>query len=111
MNARVVAILRASAGRETVDFSLGDEGCVRSDPRLVDVEEFQRVLFFVLPFHMFLFVPDGVPPYVQQAIRPGAPFYEEGAEVEAGAILWDDKVDGIGFAVAGWAAGFVVEVR
>ena len=43
------------------------------------VEEFEGVLFFVLPFHVFLLVADGIPPNVEEAVGPCAAFDEEGA--------------------------------
>ena len=65
MNSSVVSIFRACPFGEAVDFALWDECGVGSDPRLVDVEEFEGVLFFVLPFHVLLLVPNRVPPYVK----------------------------------------------
>ena len=53
-----------------IDPSLRDEGCVRPDPWLRRVDEFEGILFFVLPFHVFLLVADGIPPDVEEAIGP-----------------------------------------
>ena len=110
MDAAVVSVLGAGAGREAVDLALRDEGRVRADPRLVDVEELQRVLLLVLPLHVLLLVADGVPPYVEKSVGPGGALDEEGAEIEAGAVLGHDEVDGLRFAVANGAAGFGVKV-
>jgi hypothetical protein len=111
MDIRIVSIIAASAGREGVYFSLRDECRVWPDPGVRGVEEFEGVLFFVFPFHVFLLVADGVPPDVEEAVGPGAAFNEEGAEVEAAAVLGDDEVDGGLFAVADWGAGDGVQVR
>lgn len=100
MYSGVLAILPTGSHRETVDFPLRNECCMRSDPRLVDVEMLHRILLFMLPFHMFLFVSHRIPPDVQQAISPDAAMYEEGAKVETGAVLWDYKIDGVGSTVA-----------
>lgn len=59
---------------------------------------------------MFLLVADGIPPHVEEAVRPGAAFDEEGTKVETGAILRDDEVDGLSLAVADRAPRFVVKV-
>jgi len=64
MNMSVVSVVRACSFGETVDFALFNEGGAGSDPGLVDVEEFEGVLLFVLPFHVLLFVADWIPPYV-----------------------------------------------
>ena len=48
---------------------------------------------------MLLFIENGVPPDVEEAIGPGGAPEEERAEIEAGAVLWDDEVDGGGFVV------------
>ncbi len=90
----------AGAHGEAVDFALGDEGRVRADPGVHGVEVFEGVLLLVLPFHVFLLVADGVPPDVEEAVGPCAAVDEEGAEVEAAAVLGDDEVDGVVSAVS-----------
>lgn len=64
------------------------------------VEEFKGILFFVLPFHVFLFVANRIPPDIKETIGPCAAFDEEGAKVEAAAVLGNNKIDGRFFAVA-----------
>ena len=59
----------------------------------------EGVLFLVFPFHMLLFVRYGIPPYVEEAIRPCRTPEEEGAEIEAAAVLRDNEVDGFGIIV------------
>ena len=59
---------------------------------------------------MLLFVHDRVPPEVHDAVAPDAAAHEEGAEVEAAAVLRHDEVDGGRVVVAGEGAGRVVEV-
>ena len=49
---------------------------------------------------MLLLVANGVPPDVEETIRPNAAMNEEGAKVEPSAILWYDKVNRVGTAVA-----------
>ena len=78
MDIRIVSILATSTRRERIYFSLGDECCVLPDPGVRDVEEFEGVLFLVLPFHVFLLVADRVPPDVKEAVGPCAAFDEEG---------------------------------
>lgn len=41
---------------------------------------------------MFLLVADRIPPDVQETIGPGGAMNEEGAKIEAGAILRDDEM-------------------
>src|ERR1700722_14851073 len=89
MDIGIVSIVAASAGREGIYFSLWDECCVWSNPGVRGVEEFESVLLFVLPFHVFLLVADGVPPDVEEAVGPCTAFDEEGAKVEAAAVLGD----------------------
>lgn len=101
----------ARPGREGVHASLGHEGDVWSDPGLVGVQMFETVLFFVFPFHVFLFVKDRVPPDVEETVGPGAATDHEGAEVKAGAVLGDEHVDGGFFAVAVGGVGDRVEVE
>ena len=69
------------------------------DPWLMDVKMFHCVLFLVFPLHMLLLIADGVPPDVEETIRPNATVNEEGAKVEPSAILRYDKIDGIGTAI------------
>jgi hypothetical protein len=105
----LLAILSAGAGREGVDSSLLNEGDVGADPGLIGVEVLEGVLLLVFPFHVFLLVEDGVPPDVKQAVGEGGAFDEEGAEVEAGAVLRDEEGDGGGVVVAGGGGGDRVE--
>ncbi len=67
VKSRVKVSILTSAGTrwKGVDLSLRDERRVRPDPWLCCVEILERVLFFVLPFHMFLLVADRVPPDIQ----------------------------------------------
>lgn len=104
------AVVAASALRESVDAALRDESSVGADPGLVGVDVFEGVLFFVLPLHVALFVEDGVPPDVEQAVGPGAAADEERAEIEAAAVLGYDQVDALREAVACCAGGERVEV-
>lgn len=83
---------------------------MRADPGLVGVDVLEGVLFFMLPLHVALFVEDGVPPDVEEAVGPGAALDEERAKVEAAAILRDDEVYGGWVVVAGWGGGYWVEV-
>lgn len=62
VNVHVLAVVAARAWREAVDLALRDKGKVRAHPRLVGIHVLQRILFLVLPFHVFLFVADRVPP-------------------------------------------------
>ena len=59
---------------------------------------------------MLLLVPDRVPPEVHDAVAPDAAAHEEGAEVEAGAVLRHDEIDRGWVTVAGGGARAVVEV-
>ena len=102
--------LTARARRKTVDLALRDKRHVRANPGLVVVEVFEGVLFLVLPLHVALFVVHGVPPDVEDAVGPVGAADEEGAEVEAAAVLGDDHVDGGGEIVADGGAGGWVEV-
>lgn len=111
VEASVVAVLGASALRETVDHALGQEAHVLADPGLCRVELLQSVLLLVFPLHVLLLVGDGVPPHVQQAVRPLTLANEEGAQVEAGAVLRQDEVDRARLAIADIAPGHVVEVH
>jgi len=110
VDAGVVAIVRAGSGGEAVDFPLRDERRVWPNPWLVDIEKFKSILFFVFPFHVLLFVPYRVPPYVQQAIGPSTTTDEEGAQVEARAVLREDEIDRIYVPVAFGAPFHLVEV-
>jgi hypothetical protein len=103
------SILRTGAGREGVEAALLDERDVGPDPWLVGVEVFEGVLLLVFPFHVFLLVEDGVPPDVEEAVGKGGAFDEEGAEVEAGAVLGDEEGDARGEVVAGRGGGDGVE--
>jgi len=106
---RMIA-LTARAWRETVDLALRNERHVWADPGLVVVEVFKGILFLVLPLHVALFVVHGIPPDVEDAVGPIGAADEEGAEVEATAVLRDDHVDGGGEVVADRGAGSWVEV-
>jgi hypothetical protein len=106
----IVSVFRTCSFRETVDFALRDESCVRSDPRLVDVEKFEGVLLFVLPFHVLLLVTNWVPPYVQKTVSPGAAADEKGSQVETTTVLGYYEVDGASFAIAHGAACLGVEM-
>jgi hypothetical protein len=105
----LLTILCTRPRREGVDLPLLDESDVRSNPGLVGVDVFQRVLFLVLPFHVFLLVEHGVPPDIEQAVDERGVLDEEGAQVEARTVLWDDEVDGVGVVVACWGGGDRVE--
>lgn len=99
VNLRIVAIAIAGVRREGVCFALFDESGVRPDPWLRSVHELQSILFLVLPFHVLLLVGYRVPPDVEQAVSPWAALDEEGAEVEATAILRHYQVDRLGLSV------------
>jgi len=58
---------------------------------------------------MFLLVGDGVPPDVEQAVEPDAAAHEKGAEVEAGAVLGEEEVDGVDVAITGGGKGYRIE--
>ena len=64
VDAGVVPVLRTGAGREAVDHALRQESGLLSNPRLGDVKLLERILLLVCPFHMFLFIGHGIPPYV-----------------------------------------------
>lgn len=100
VNLRIVAITIAGVGREGVCFALFDESSVWPDPRLRSVHELQGILFLVFPFHVLLLVGYRVPPDVEQAVGPWTALDEEGAEVEATAILRHHQVDRLGLSVA-----------
>ena len=70
MNVGIVSIVAACAGRKGINFPLWDESCVRPDPGMRGVEELESVLFFVLPFHVFLLVANRVPPDVEESVGP-----------------------------------------
>ena len=110
LDSRVVTSVGASARWETVDHPLRDEGRMGTNPGLTLIEIFERVLFLVFPFHVFLFVQGRVPPDVEETIGPGAATHEEGSEVKAAAILRDDEVDGRGQSVALERAGQSIDV-
>ena len=59
---------------------------------------------------MLLLVHDRVPPEIHNAVGPDTAAHEEGAEVEAPAVLGYDQVDGGRGVVAGEGAGGVIEV-
>ena len=86
-------VLPARTGRERVDFALMQERRVRSYPRLAVIQVLEGVLLLVLPLHVALLVVHRVPPDVQHAIGPGRAAHEEGAEVEAAAVLRHEHVD------------------
>lgn len=58
---------------------------------------------------MFLLIEDGVPPDVEEPVGEEGTFDEEGAEVEAGAVLRDEEGDGGGVVVAGGGGRDCVE--
>ena len=89
-----------STRREAVNLALGDERCVRSYPRLIDIEMLKSVLFLMLPLHVFLFIAYWIPPDVKQTVCPSASTDEERAQIEAPAILRDDEINGLRFIVA-----------
>ena len=111
MNFLISSLIAASSGGETVDFALGDECGMGTYPWLVDVQEFKGILFFVFPFHVFLFVSDGIPPNVQKTVSPSASTYKERAKIEARAVLGNNEVNRGFFAIADRGAGFRVKVR
>jgi len=96
--------------RESVDAALRNERSVWSYPWLVRVDVLESVLLLVLPFHVALFVEDWVPPDIKESVGPGAAADEEGAKVEAAAVLRDDQVDAFWDAVTHCARGEWVEV-
>lgn len=100
MNVLVVAFVTAGTGRKTVDHALRHKGEMRARPGLIGVNVLESVLFFVLPLHVLLFVADGIPPDVHQAVGPGGAADEEGAEIETAAILWNQDVDRGSFTIA-----------
>jgi hypothetical protein len=59
---------------------------------------------------VFLFVANGVPPYIEETISPCTALNEEGSEVETGTVLGNDEVDGFGFAVTDGAKRVGVKV-
>lgn len=111
VHACVVPIVRASTGWEAVDHALRRKGNMCTDPRLVAIQLLQGVLLLVRPVHVLLLVGDRVPPHVEQAVSPCTAPNKERAEIEARAILREDKVDGIGVAIANGGTHFGVEVR
>ena len=68
MDIHIRAIISTGTGRKGVYHSLRDEREVGTDPGLGGVEVFEGVLFLVLPIHVFLFVMDRIPPYVEEAV-------------------------------------------
>ena len=59
---------------------------------------------------MLLLVTNRVPPDVQQPVGPDATVNEEGAEVEAAAILRDDEMDRVLATVACGGASHGIEM-
>lgn len=110
MNARIISIIRACSRWETVDLALRDKCSMWTNPRLIDIQEFKRVLFLVFPFHVFLFITDRIPPYIQKTIGPCAAFNEERTKIETGTVLGDYEIYGARFAVSDYAARFGIEV-
>lgn len=100
VNLRIVTVAIAGVRWEGVCFALFDESCVRPDPWLGSVHELQGILLLVLPFHVLLLVGYRVPPNVEQAVGPWAALHEEGAEVEATAVLRHYQVDRLGLSIA-----------
>lgn len=90
---------------------LVQEGRVWSYPGLADVQVFERVLLFMLPLHVSLFVVHRIPPDVKKPVGPLRAAYEEGAEVEAGAILMHKHVYRIWIAIANSGPRYFVEIR
>jgi len=100
VNMRIIALFAACSGWKGVDFALMDEGNVRTDPRLALVHVFKRILFLVLPFHVFLLIANWVPPNIQQSVSPNAPSHEERTKIKATAVLRYNHVDGADLSVA-----------
>lgn len=106
----VLAVLAAGAHREAIDLPLRYESCVAPDPRLVDVQMFQRILLLVLPLHVFLLIPYRIPPDIEKAVRPRAATDEERSKIESGTILRYDQINRRRFAIADRGEGGRVEV-
>lgn len=70
VNDRIIALVATGAWWKTVDLALWDECEMRSDPGLIHVHIFECVLLLVFPLHVLLFVADGVPPHVEEAVGP-----------------------------------------
>ena len=110
MDLGIFPILGAGADGEGINLSLWNERRVRPDPWLIDIEVLERILLLVLPFHMFLFVANRVPPDVEETIGPRAASDKERSQVEASTILRDDEIDRFGFPIADGGAGDWVKV-
>lgn len=111
VDARVRALVGTGARREAVDHALREESSVLADPRKGNVQLLQGILLLVCPLHVLLLVGDRVPPHVEQAVCPITPSHEEGAQVEARAVLREDQVDRLGPTITHGAAGLLVEER
>lgn len=59
---------------------------------------------------MPLLVEDWIPPDIQHAVSPLAASDEEGAQVEAAAILGNDEVDAFGSSISDGGKGYRIEV-
>ena len=110
MDLGIVAIFAACTGREAINLSLCNECRIWSYPWLACIQMFEGVLFLVFPFHMLLLVAHRIPPDVEQAICPVASADEEGAEVEAAAVLRDNEINGFGFIITRGRSGYRIEV-
>ena len=103
-------VFATSPRRKAIDLPLRNERRMRSDPRVIDIKVFQRILFFVFPLHVFLLVVYGIPPNVEETICPCTSADKERAEIEASAILRDDNVHRRSLVVAGWGSSNRVEM-
>ena len=65
VNLRIFPIFATGTRRKAVDLALWNKCDMRSNPGLIHVQVLERILLFVLPIHVFLFVADGIPPDVQ----------------------------------------------
>lgn len=103
-------VLTARTLRETTHLALWHKSCVGAYPRLAGIEVLESVLLLVLPLHVSLFILYGIPPDIEEAVGPSGAAHEEGAEVEAGAVLGDNHVDAGREVVADRGGGDSVEV-
>jgi hypothetical protein len=109
MNPQIRAVAACSRWKG-VYASLRHECGAGSDLGLVCVQVFERVLFLVFPVHVFLFVEDRVLLYVQQTVGPVGAANEEGAKIEAAAVLRQDEINGRRVLIADGGLGDRVEV-